>query len=264
MKLTKYNQRLLAILGTTILLISVFGFSMFIYESSFKYRPRSKSGILSNEITTELLAAGMRKELASYQDFILVDSVNLIYAIPVSSISLDEEEAISESMNLAFADGYFFEKPISKRIYFGKYCNLILYSALIEETELIFKERMAFSTFENFDFQGRSFLIFMGASEDTDQDGFITNSDLQSVYLIDLLDPTPLKIGFSKMGAVQYTLALESSQIVIEFLLDDGTRNLDMRPSTLVRYNFKTNEIENIIPNQIQSSVQKTLEGNSK
>lgn len=107
-KIKTYNQKLLAVLGTIVALMALIGLISILFfvgmEIGSSFGSKSEDGILSDEKIELLQKENKRQQIISYQIPELVDTVNLIYMIPVSQKTLNNPENIEDDEVLGLLD----------------------------------------------------------------------------------------------------------------------------------------------------------------
>lgn len=101
-KIKNYNQLLLAIAGTLTLLFFI-GMGVIFMVDEFSYRFSDNDyheGILSSEETEVLLADTLRKQIISFPNMFLVDSISKTYLLPVSQADLHDLESTNDLLGL--------------------------------------------------------------------------------------------------------------------------------------------------------------------
>lgn len=273
-KIKNYNQKLLAILGTLAIILvtlSILGVGGMVISEYLRYESYedTDTGILSDEKIDELQKENKRKQVISYQTPQLIDTLNSIYIIPVSHKNLNEAEDISGILNIKKKPGRNYGSSDSRyyRQYYGAYNNLIIYNEKNDSTSQLFSKRVNFNNIDIKHFSDEILLLFNGAERDTYKDGVINLSDLKSLYIYSLKESKLKKIENEGKDIVSYKFINESKDLIISFGVDknnDGKYDDLKEPTIIKKYNFKTEKMTNIISENINSQLQKMLEGSVK
>lgn len=272
MKIEKYNQRLLAILGTVgvlFLIVALIAFVSITLMEYNRYDYYEETGILSDDKIEALQKEHKREQVISYETPVLIDSVNSVYMIPVSHKTLNEQEDIMRLTNSYSASSGGFE-PVDDRYsssYYGNYNNLIIYNSITKDQQKLFNKRINFNQIETSHFKDDTFLIIKAAENDTYKDGVINLKDLKLLYVYSFTRNELKKVEVSGLEVYNYTFIENSKDIMIEFGVDkndNGRFESYNEPTVIKRYSFESGELENVVDEEIDGDLQKTLEGSPK
>jgi hypothetical protein len=273
MKIEKYNQRLLSVLGTIgiiFLIVALISFISIMIKEHRNYNSYDiETGILSDEKIEELQKENKREQVISFETPKLIDTVNSIYIIPVSHKTLNEKEDISGLLNAFSSSDEFYEKT-DKRYsdsYYGAFNNLIIYDSKDGSNKKFFNERVNFNEI-NSEYFDKEILLLINASEkDTHKDGVINLNDFKSLYIYSFSQKKIEKIGVDGMDVYSYKFINNSKDLIIKFGVDknnDGQYTEYNEPTLIKRYDFDSGKLSDIINQEISSELQKTLEGTKK
>ena len=127
--MNKYNQIMLSILGTLLVLALLIGIGGLIYEwnADRQWKQRQEVGIASDESVAELVKDSLRRQIISFQSFELIDTTRQLYLIPVGTTNLPEAEDIDDGV-LGLTNNF----SVSIRNYYTgeNFNNLLLYDLL--------------------------------------------------------------------------------------------------------------------------------------
>lgn len=270
-KIKKYNQKILAILGTLaiiLLIISAIGIGGIVISEYLRSNDYDdvETGILSDEKIEELQKENKREQIISYENPKLIDTLNSIYIIPVSHKNLFEAEALLGLLNVR-KGSYTSEDNRYSRQFYGAYNNLIIYNQKSELTHKLFDKRVNFSKVNVEYFDDEILLLFNVSEKDTYKDGVINLLDFKSLYVYSIKQKKLKKIGIEAMDVYSYKFLNESKNLIISFGIDknkDGKYDELNEPSILKKYNFETEKLSDVIGEKINSELQKMLEGTEK
>ena len=272
-KIKNYNQKLLATLGTILVLIAIVGLILITYSTitdiSSSYRFKNQNdGILSDEKIEELQKENKRQQVISYEIPRLVDTLNLVYIIPVSHKTLNSAEFIDEEiLGLMNTRGnYKIDSRYSKQ-YYGDYNNLLIYDFKNDNIEKLFNDRVNFENIQTEYFKDDILILFKASTEDTYKDGVVNQLDYRALYLYSLKDKKLRKIQLKNSDVFQVNFVENRKDLIIKFGLDnnkDGKFDEYKEPSILKKYDFKSGELEDIVSEKINEELQMKLEGTKK
>lgn len=149
-KIKNYNQKVLAVIGTVVILISIFGLiiisTVAVTEISRIFSSDDQDvGILSDEKIEELQQENKRQQLISYENPVLIDTLNLVYLIPVSHKTLQSAEFIDDGLlNITEAPSDYKSESRLSIQYSGDFNNLLIYDFKNGSVEKLFNERINF------------------------------------------------------------------------------------------------------------------------
>lgn len=273
-KIKNYNQKILAILGTLaiiLVIVSILGIGGIAISELVRFNnyDDTETGILSDEKIEELQKENKREQVISYENPKLIDTLNSVYIIPVSHKNLNEAENINGLLNIRKTSSSSYESNDSRysRQYYGAYNNLIIYNQQNDLTNKLFNKRVNFNNIDTEYFSDEILLLFKVAEKDTYKDGVINLSDFKSLYIYSLKEKKLKKIENAEMDVVSYKFLNESKDLIISFGIDkndDGKYEDLNEPTIIKKYNYKTEELTDIIGEKTNSELQKMLEGTEK
>lgn len=274
-KIKNYNQKLLAVLGTVIVLLAIVGLisitTFAITELSRSYRYNNQDdGILSDEKIEELQQKNKRQQLISYEIPRLVDTLNLVYIIPISHKTLNSAEFIDEEimglLNMSSDLDYEIDKRYSRQ-YYGDFNNLLIYDYKNGNIEKLFTSRVNFRNIQTEYFDDDILILFMVATTDTYKDGVVNQLDYKTLYLYSLKDRKLREIKLENADVYQMNFVENSKDLLIKFGLDhnkDGKFDEYSEPSVIKWYDFQSGELKTIVSKEIDKELQMKLEGTKK
>ncbi len=273
-RLKNYNQKLLAILGTTIVLIVIVGFILITHfaideiSRSNRYR-NQEDGILSDEKIEKLQEENKRKQLISYDIPRLIDTLNLIYIIPVSHKTLKSAEFIDDEEALGLMDfrGSIKSERRYSSQYYGDFNNLLIYDFKENNTKKLFADRVNFGNIKAEYFRDDILILLEVSNQDTYKDGVVNLMDLKSLFIYSFKEKELRKIHQKNMDVSQVQFVENSKDLLIKFGVDqngDGKYDEYFEPSIIKKYNFMKDELTNIVDENIDKELQQKLEGTKK
>ncbi len=269
-KIKNYNQKLLAILGTAAILFVIIGFistfAFFGIELSRTYNHNEDDGILSNDEVEELQQQKQRKQVISYEIPQLVDTINLIYLVPVSHKTLNGTETINDDGVIGITRSGSNKKSNYRYStqYYGNYNNLLIYDYKENIVEKLFNNRVNFGKISTQYFNDDILILLEVAKKDTYKDGVINLEDLKSLYIYSLKEKKIREVIYKDTDILEIIFIKNSKDLLIRFGIDknkNGKYNEHKEPAIIKRYNFKTDELKSIVSENINFELQNKLEG---
>jgi hypothetical protein len=182
MKLEKYNQRLLAIIGTLVLVslvvILLISGTFFIIGLIDDFgRDKRDNTLVAAPTYDSISGILLREQEISFEPPTLIDSTLELYIIPISQLNLNEEEYIqNEVLFDKFSSG---DRRSKMRIeYRGRFNNIILYNKPLQTKKAVFKQKVSINFFRNYKLNNNKFLLLEGANQDTNKDNLLNEEDL--------------------------------------------------------------------------------------
>ncbi len=261
-KIKNYNQKLLAILGTIVVLMAIIGLisisTFFIIDISSRYS--QDDGILSDEKIEELQRENKRQQLISYEIPRLVDTLNLVYMIPVSHKTLDNTESTNKKVLGLYKSS---EKRYSRHHY-GDFNNLLIYDYKTQTTNKLFSERINFENIHTEYFKDDILILFSASTKDTFKDGIINQEDYRSLFIYSLSDKKLRRIELDKADVSNINFVENSKDLLIQFGIDhneNGKFEQYLEPSIIKKYDYKNEKLIDIVDQEMSTELQMKLEG---
>lgn len=267
-KLKKYNQRLLAIIGTLSVII-LLGITIMGTIAIIKELTRPKYVPVDDSITIETLSEDSikyRDQSITFETPILVDTVGFNYLVPVSQIKLRVPEYYdNSSLGLIAEEGII----INDKPYYGSYRregyynNFIIQNQRTGKQTILFEEKTFLSSYQFFKVNSNVYIMFVGANVDSNKDKKLNFSDLKSFYFYDLSKDKMTKIQFDNMSLQDFHMTYNSSLINLEFALDknkNGEINESEEPIYIKTFNYQSGKVTDLIDQEIMQQVQRTID----
>lgn len=253
--LTRYNQKILAILGTlTLVALSV---TLLISLAIWIISIADHFGDVDNtlHVTDSLVQEdGKIRQLVSFDQAELIDTTNNIFIIPVTQRTLEspiDQENLRLKMGSYSSD---FEYGYS-----GSYNNMIVYWKNTGQKIPLFNFRINITRYYTTKVLDKYFLLMIGSKGDTNLDGKFSNDDLANLYLYDLLNGRLNTISLEKAGFEHANILHESDEMILSFGFDinnDGEYDPSREPIRLKYYSVARDEMTEFIPESMQKQMQ--------
>ena len=262
-KINRYNQILLAIAGTGAVLILLIGGLLLLNElfRGFWPREQEQGGIIAEEVTDELLADSLRKQVLTLSYMELLDSASRTFILPVSQANLEEAESTRELLKLSTAYG-------SKNSYYkgGRvYNNLVIYEAESNQSTVIFDQRISISNYQLNTVKEKNYLLIEGTDNDSNEDGFLDGNDLQKLFVYDLNEHKLRQVDMlanSNVGYVSWYAGGE--ELIVQIGIDrdeDGKFESSSEPKIFYNLNPDSASLQPIVSADQIAKLQRLLEG---
>jgi len=271
-KLTKYNQKLLAILGTLLvvaLTIILLGAGIFFIidqvEDAKRNHARDNALVLENATQTNDSTENqpvIRKQEISFDSPRLIDTLKALYLVPISQVNLKNPELIESNEDMEPSPSYSGRKFAYHR-YSGLYNNILVYHHKENSKVAVFDRKISIHAFENWVVSNRHYLFIEGVTNDSNKDKKLNHEDLQSFFIYDIEDHKLQEIQIDGYGLVDYYVIHESEDIILRFGKDkDQNGELDeyQEPIVLKRYNISSASITDFIDKDLLKKMQQLID----
>jgi len=234
----------------------------------FNKRSTITNSLISEEMVERLNMDNQRLQIISYESPELIDTVNVIYIIPVSISTLDKPETVVEAVDngiMALYDyGSTKNKGYYKDNYFaGLFANIIIYQPFENKTVLLFNERIMINILHAYYFKDEVLLVFYTAEKDTNKDGFVNFEDDTNLCIYSLKTGIMRRITDGTNSITDYQFVGNSKDLLVEFSLSQykDVKFNSYKPRKILRYEFEAEKLSEVVPATIQQQMQTLLEG---
>ena len=267
-KLSRYNQKLLAALGTLVLaIVCIFTLVVGGKLITELFQDMRDERIFDNALTVEAsesdsTQAVMRDQQATFKMPILIDTPNAIYIIPVSQVNLETPE-IANIPELGLMDSYNYgASQASIYLHTGVYNNIVVYNQKDGINKLVFTQKTHVGSFQNYVVDSNQYLLMVGTQTDSNQDSKLNDADLQSFFLYSVATQELIAFAFDTMGLIDFYVMHDSDEIVLRFAKDkdqNGEVSGFQEPVYLKRLTLSDYKVTDLVDqsmvNRIQSLV---------
>jgi len=277
-KIKNFNQVILAIAGVLGLILLLVFISMAVSElfRTWDFGSNRNSTITNSLISAEkvetLNQENLRLQIISYESPKLVDTLNTVYIIPVSVSTLNKPETVVESFDdglglMSLNDpygGFKRKKGFYEENYFeGLFANLIIYQPIANKAVLLFNERIMLSGLRTYNFKDEILLVFYTAEKDSNNDGLVNFLDETNLCIYSLKSGKIHRIAEGKNSITDYQFIDNSKDLLVEFSLSqyNDVKFKSYKPRKIMRYEFETEKLSEVVPAKIQQQMQNLIEG---
>lgn len=266
----KYNQILLAVGGTGLLVFMFFLGLLAISESLrrsnfFGKDDHNSSGIIATEKTDELAQDSIRKQIISFNQLELLDTTNRLFLIPVGQANLVQQESTRESVKNNFSIDNTTYGSTKSYSYGTIFNNLVLFDALAQTSTILFDGRISISEYTFIQVATRSYLMIKATDSDSNQDGYIDGLDHQQLYVYDIGNASLKKVETKQnLDLIYWSEYKGGSEILVQYGLDrngDGKFWIQGEPRIYYQLDLETAQLKPIIQEAQIDRLQQLLEG---
>lgn len=271
MKLERYNQKLLAVLGTiavvALVLFVLFMGGLIINEvmRNFRFNDQPDNALIVDSDSTEIkenTEEFIRKQELTLGTPRLIDTLQSLYLIPVSQVNLKEPEQVRRRktevlLDLSMSKGYGYHS------YSGYFNNIILYNRLADTKTPVFAEKVLLTQFEHREIDSRLYLLISGTTKDTNKNGKLDGADLQSFWLYDLQTADLKQVAFEGLSLNAYYVPHASAEILLSMSLDkDRNGEIDeyREPTIIKRLDLTSGKVDDLVDDRLRKQLQELID----
>jgi hypothetical protein len=265
-KIKKYNQIILAIIGTIALLLLIIGGGMtlkVIYEELTWNNNYEEVSIISNEKVEELAGDSLRKQLITFKNIILIDTLNEKFLIPVQQSNLVNEEYIDDSNLFGMINSYSGGKGT---YYYGGnyYNNLLVFDNKTNKIRELFENRISIDEFDKIEIENNVIVTIRVTTEDSNGDGFLNSKDLQQLFIYNVSEDKLVEIPAEGKDYIRLKILFPNEDFVVLYGIDknkDGEFHSRQEPMFFYNLDINTGKTELLIKEEQLKSLQRKLDG---
>jgi hypothetical protein len=128
----------------------------------------------------------------------------------------------------------------------------------------LFNERIVIGGAEACYFKDDILLVFYTADKDTDKNGIIDLNDVKNLCIYSLKTERLHKISDGENSVKYYQFIENTKDLLVEFWLNpyqDKQFDTKRKPSKIMKYEYASQKLTEVIPQNIQEDMQKLVEG---
>ena len=265
--LQKYNQRLLAVLGT----LAILGLILIIAAGLFEFissqirrnsRQRIDEGIVidQNQIV-DTSAFSFSQEISILKPYQL-DSLKPVFIIPIG-----QKDQKTKRIEVLSAGGIGFSSYESVEDYYyssftGLYNNFVFIDYMRNIRKPIFKSKIALTDWAYMKIDSTQLIIFKGTDQDLNKDGRLNEEDFQSLFVFDVQTLQTKELSFGNQTVIDFEPLSKTSKIYVRTGKDlnkDHKFSNYNEPTDLYFYDVTTGESETLVPENIKKEIHEIL-----
>jgi hypothetical protein len=214
--------------------------------------------ILTANETKELLDQNLRKQIVSFKEPLLIDTLNSVYLIPVNQKFLDKTENVADDGVLRLRS--------SKKSYrnYSSFNNIALYFDKTGNVIQILNERYLINEIDYSCIDNDIIITFSGINEDTNKDKKLNYEDIETFFIYSVNQDKLLKVTEKEMSFISYKFIPETKNLILIFGHDrDANGEFDQKnePTYVYRFDFDKEELKPVIDSVKMNEIQKNLDG---
>lgn len=263
--LNKYNQRLLAIIGTLVCvgLVILIVIGVMEFSSNFEWRDRSsgtESGIVidQNQVidTTVFNFSQEISILEPYQP----DTTKPVFIIPIGQKDQTTKRIKVLASGIGFSsyevEDYYYSS------FSGLYNNFVLIDYLRDIRVPIFDRKIALTEWAYMKIDDTQLIIFKGTDNDINDDGRLNDNDFQSLFIFNVATLQTKELSFKNQTVRDFEPLKMTSKIYVRTGKDinlDKQFDYKTEPTDLYFYDVATGESETLVPQDIKKKIYEIL-----
>lgn len=271
-KLKKYNQKILAVLGTlTVAILAGFiiVMSYLLITELVTYREYdNRRDEITLEDNRDSQNNKLRDQVISFNKPQLIDTINAVFLIPVSTIDLENPEIadfneISDLLDTNRPDYAISMKSYKSKSFHGSYNNIVIYFQKTNRQLSVFNTKINISNFRDFYIADKQYILINAIGDDTNKDEKLSIKDLSSFYCYSITDNKLNKITIEHHSLISYSILYDTEEVLLTFGFDknkDGKFDPYREPAILKTYSVVTNEVQDLVKPQLRQKLQKLLD----
>lgn len=263
-KLTRYNQKLLAVIGTTVLVITglavLIGIGGFII-SLIASNDTNNTGVIvqDNPKIESDSSEYIRVQEISFGSPIQLDSAQSKYLISVGQVNLETPENVEFEPSRS----YNFSK-VSYPSRYGLFNNFVYTDFSNNTNEKIFDYQVALTRWVYIKQDSNEAILFKGTSSDDNNDKQMNSNDYQSIFAFYLDDLQLIEYHFENQTVIKFKAMEKTNLVSIQLGIDknkDFEFDSSTEPQVITSLNLSSRKIEKLVSPELQSDIQKIIDG---
>ncbi len=268
-KLTRYNQKLLAIIGTAIIVAA--GLALIIGLGGLLISLIGFSGSGDNGIriqnpaeTSNDSTSFVRTQEVTFNPPFQLDTAQTKFLIPVGQVNLKTDEKISfeSGHGLKFSSGaYRYES------HYGLFNNFVYLHHSKDLTQKLFEKQVAITHWAFLKNDTIEVLLFKGTSTDDNSDNQMDSDDYQSLFAYYLNDSQLIQYDFKDKTVLDFDPMKKTDLVSIELGIDkdkDFDFETTSEPQVISALNIRTRKLEHLISDEMKNEIQSIIDGRKK
>ncbi len=257
----KYNQIIYAIIGTSLIPIIIF-ICITIADDLFKDDDfNSQKGVISSDVATTLKNQNLKAQFVSYSMPIMIDTSEMLYVLPVEAVTLEDyvkTMRIEERRSTGIFEASLFEEMHEYNEYFS---NLFIINESKNTKINVFDRPFTGWDLTSIKNDSECVMIFIGASEDSNRDGFVNNKDKSSLYVYSFKNGKLVENSVDKKKAHTYKYVKGTNQIFIEYEgLKKGTDEQDIESTLIYKYDLLKDSLIQLVDEKMMDMHQDIIQ----
>ena len=264
-KLTRYNQKLLAIIGTSIIITAgallIIGLGGLII-AFFSADSQNDPGIqIRNEADAHADSLEIiRTQAITFHSEYQLDTAEAIYLIPVGQVNLEKEERIKLEGGSGFE---YASSDYDYEYHHGLFNNFVFYDFETGQKVKLFNEKVAITDWVYLKIGSIDVLLFQGTKTDTNGDNQLDYNDYQCLFAYYINNEELIEYNFEHKSVLGFEHMKKTDLVSIKVGIDkNGDFEFDRKrePQEIVTLNVKTKETQKLISEDLKQEIQQIID----
>lgn len=268
-KLTRYNQKLLAIIGTTIIVAAgltlLIGLGGLLFSLT-DFSDTDDNGIRIQNPTTVAndSVEFVRTQEVTFNAPSQLDTAQTKFIVTVGQVNLETEENVrfNSGRGLKFSSGGY-----GYQSYYGLFNNFVYIDYSKDLSRKLFDQQVAITHWAFLKNGSIEVLLFKGTSTDDNLDNQMDSNDYQSLFAYYLNDQQLKQYDFESKTVLNFDPMKKTDLVSIELGIDkDQDFNFEStsEPQVISALNIRTRKIEPIVSDEMKDEIQGIIDGRVK
>ena len=263
-KLTRYNQKLLAIIGTSIIISAVIliivGLGLFLI-SIFSSSKDQDSGIQVKDNSNVLSdSVFLRTQAVTFDTEYQLDTAKALYLIPIGQVNLENEERIILEKGREFN---YSSSDFDYAYHYGLFNNFILFDVAAGKRTKLFDEKVAITRWSYEKIDSTELLLFKGTKNDTNDDKILDENDFQSIFIYFINSKELMEHSIKGKTVLDFEPLQKTQLVSIKVGIDknaDFEFDRNREPQEILTLNVETKKFEYLIPEEVKKEIQQSID----
>jgi len=260
-KLTRYNQKLQAVIGTAIIVTAgvllIIGLGGLII-SLINTNSDNDTGIqIKNDSDAQVDSIEViRTQAVTFNSEYQLDTAKALYLIPVGQVNLEKEERVK----LVGGSGFeYASSDYGYEYHYGLYNNFVLFNGDTGQKIKLFNEKIAVTHWRYVKFDETEVLLFMGTKTDFNHDKLLDEKDYQGLFAYFIPNEELIEYNFGRKTVLEFERMKKTDLVSIKLGIDkneDFEFDSSTEPLEIMVLNAKSKEIDELISPEMKAEIQ--------
>lgn len=249
-KIKRYNQVILAIAGTLAIVLCLGIGMVFLVDMSkqFGWGQQEPTGIPSDERAASRPKQEVPKDLVSFAQIEVIDSVAKVYCFPVMQAGSEDSGG---------GKTYFYPRPPLAN-------NLLLHFGRTNELVSVFDDRIGITAFNAELISGEMWIFITATNFDSNRDGMLNTQDMQDLYVYRVSKRQLMQFPQEQGTFLGRLLTHDASSVYLRYGIDrddNGWYDHSREPKYIFLANLLNGDCQPLVPQELADELQRRLEG---
>ncbi len=254
-KLTRYNQKLLAIIGTSILIVGLIS----LLGATYSYiSPLFRSSSLTTQDGVDIIQESdtiSQLQLVNIDKLIPLDTSKSNFLVPISQYRIMDVMEINILDNNKYRSSKFELRNYTS----GVLNNFVYIDYKKNIREIIFKNKLAIIYWSYFRNDVSELLLFKVMGDDTNNDGTLNSKDKNNLYVFDIKNLNLIPFELKEMDIIEF-YPLNNTNIIGISTIEHNKKNSNNDKTEILGFDTETLKLVPIISQSMKDELQEILD----